>query len=149
VLGVTSINSHHWLLANTHGICCVTSNALLPPQTGLLGVNYYIFAVILWHVLGRQQWLVDHLQGMNGQLEFFNADDFEPMSAAEHFMCTDIEWDPTGRFVATSVGHVHQMENGFNLWLFNGTELYQYVACPGASFHFISLLNYYSILSQL
>lgn len=65
------------------------------------------------------------LKGMNGQLEFFNADEFEPMSAAEHFMCTDIEWDPTGRFVATSVGHVHQMENGFNLWLFNGTELYQ------------------------
>lgn len=65
------------------------------------------------------------MQGMNGQLEFFNADDFEPMSAAEHFMCTDIEWDPTGRFVATSVGHVHQMENGFNLWLFNGQELYQ------------------------
>lgn len=70
--------------------------------------------------------LVMHvMQGMNGQLEFFNADDFEPMSAAEHFMCTDIEWDPTGRFVATSVGHVHQMENGFNLWLFNGQELYQ------------------------
>ena len=66
-----------------------------------------------------------YVQGMNGQLEFFNADDFEPMSAAEHFMCTDIEWDPTGRFVATSVGHVHQMENGFNLWLFNGQELYQ------------------------
>ena len=65
------------------------------------------------------------LQGMNGQLEFFNADDFEPMNAAEHFMCTDIDWDPTGRFVATSVGHAHQMENGFNLWLFNGTELYQ------------------------
>ena len=65
-----------------------------------------------------------NLQGMNGQLEFFNVDEFEPMSAAEHFMCTDVEWDPTGRFVATSVGHIHQMENGFIVWLFNGTELH-------------------------
>jgi len=81
--------------------------------------------VILLRVLEGNSGLFAHMQGMNGQLEFFNADDFEPMSAAEHFMCTDIEWDPTGRFVATSVGHVHQMENGFNLWLFNGTELYQ------------------------
>jgi translation initiation factor 3 subunit B len=46
------------------------------------------------------------------------------MNTAEHFMCTDIEWDPTGRFVASSVGHIHQMENGFIMWLFNGTELY-------------------------
>ena len=35
-------------------------------------------------------------QAMNGQLEFFNVDEFEIMNAGEHFMCTDIEWDPTG-----------------------------------------------------
>ena len=52
------------------------------------------------------------------------------MNAAEHFMCTDIEWDPTGRFVATAVNHMHQMENGFNLWTFNGHLVYR--CCPGA-----------------
>ncbi len=31
---------------------------------------------------------------MNGQLEFFGVDDMEPYRAAEHFMCTNIEWDP-------------------------------------------------------
>ena len=62
---------------------------------------------------------------MNGQLEFFSADDGEVMNAAEHFMCTNIEWDPTGRYVATSVTSIHQMENGFNVWLFNGTLLYR------------------------
>ncbi len=65
------------------------------------------------------------LKAMNGQLEFFSADDGEVMNAAEHFMCTNIEWDPTGRYVATSVTHIHQMENGFNIWLFNGTLLYR------------------------
>eukprot|EP00891_Asterochloris_glomerata_P006248 jgi/Astpho2/6248/Aster-03652 len=78
---------------------------------------------MFWSPQGKYMVLAG-LKGMNGQLEFFNVDDFEPMSAAEHFMCTDVEWDPTGRFVATSVGHIHQMENGFNVWLFNGTELH-------------------------
>lgn len=70
------------------------------------------------------------LKAMNGQLEFFSADDGEVMNAAEHFMCTNIEWDPTGRYVATSVTSIHQMENGFNIWLFNGTLLYR-CACQG------------------
>ena len=65
------------------------------------------------------------LKAMNGQLEFLSADDFETLNAAEHFMCTNVEWDPTGRFVATSVTSIHQMENGFNVWLFNGTLLYR------------------------
>ena len=64
-------------------------------------------------------------QAMNGQLEFFNVDEFEIMNAGEHFMCTDIEWDPTGRYVATSVTSVHQMENGFNIWSWNGNLLYR------------------------
>ena len=66
------------------------------------------------------------LKAMNGQLEFFGVDDMEPYRAAEHFMCTNVEWDPTGRYVATSVTSIHQMENGFNLWLFNGTPLYRW-----------------------
>ncbi|KAK9824494.1 hypothetical protein WJX72_010811 [[Myrmecia] bisecta] len=65
------------------------------------------------------------LKALNGQLEFFNADDFETLNAAEHFMCTDIDWDPTGRYVATSVTSIHQMENGYNIWLFNGELLYR------------------------
>ncbi len=68
------------------------------------------------------------LKAMNGQLEFFGVDDMEPYRAAEHFMCTNIEWDPTGRYVATSVTSIHQMENGFNIWLFNGTPLYRSAA---------------------
>ena len=72
------------------------------------------------------------LKAMNGQLEFFGVDDMEPYRAAEHFMCTNIEWDPTGRYVATSVTSIHQMENGFNIWLFNGTPLYRSAATPPA-----------------
>jgi hypothetical protein len=38
-------------------------------------------------------------QALNGQLEFFNVDEFETMATAEHFMATDVEWDPTGEAV--------------------------------------------------
>ncbi|GAB2300311.1 Eukaryotic translation initiation factor 3 subunit B [Dionaea muscipula] len=65
------------------------------------------------------------LKGLNGQLEFYNVDELETMASAEHFMATDIEWDPTGRYVATSVTSVHEMENGFNIWSFNGKLLYR------------------------
>lgn len=65
------------------------------------------------------------LKGFNGQLEFYNVDELETMATAEHFMCTDIEWDPTGRYVATAVTSVHEMENGFNIWSFNGKLLYR------------------------
>ena len=58
------------------------------------------------------------LKGLNGQLEFFDADEGTTMGTAEHFMCTDVEWDPTGRYIATSVTSVHQMENGFSVWDF-------------------------------
>nr|GEZ67071.1 eukaryotic translation initiation factor 3 subunit B-like [Tanacetum cinerariifolium] len=64
-------------------------------------------------------------RGFNGQLEFYNVDELETMATAEHFMATDIEWDPTGRYVATSVTSVHEMENGFNIWSFNGKLLYR------------------------
>ncbi len=53
------------------------------------------------------------LKAMNGQLEFFGVDDMEPYRAAEHFMCTNVEWDPTGQFVATHVSYWrHQLDTG-------------------------------------
>jgi translation initiation factor 3 subunit B len=39
------------------------------------------------------------MKTLNGQLLFFNADDNEILGEDEHFMCTDIVWDPTGRYV--------------------------------------------------
>ncbi|RPA76239.1 eukaryotic translation initiation factor 3 [Ascobolus immersus RN42] len=46
------------------------------------------------------------------------------MNTAEHFGVTDVEWDPTGRYVATSASMwKHTMENGYHLWDFKGTLL--------------------------
>ncbi|EPS67275.1 hypothetical protein M569_07499 [Genlisea aurea] len=79
---------------------------------------------LFWSPSGRFI-LLAGLKGLNGQLEFYNVDDLETMAQAEHFMATDIEWDPTGRYVVTAVTSVHEMENGFNVWSFNGKLLYR------------------------
>ena len=69
--------------------------------------------------------IIAGLKGLNGQLEFFNVDEMDTMAINEHFMCTNVDWDPTGRYVATSVTTVHQMENGYIVWSFLGQQLYK------------------------
>jgi len=69
--------------------------------------------------------LLANLKGTAGNLEWIDANQQQTIGEAEHFMCSDIEWDPTGRFVATSVSHWrHQMENGFTMYSSHGRELY-------------------------
>ncbi|KAI9668211.1 MAG: Translation initiation factor 3 subunit b [Bathelium mastoideum] len=46
------------------------------------------------------------------------------MATGDHYGVTDIEWDPSGRFVITSASvWKHQMENGYHLYDFKGDLL--------------------------
>jgi translation initiation factor 3 subunit B len=38
-------------------------------------------------------------------LEFIDTSDFTITNTSEHFQVTDVEWDPTGRYVVTGVSH--------------------------------------------
>lgn len=40
---------------------------------------------------------------MNGALAFVDTSDCTIMNIAEHYTASDVEWDPTGRYVVTSV----------------------------------------------
>ncbi len=46
------------------------------------------------------------LRSMSGVLDFVDTggDEVTVMQSAEHFMATDVEWDPTGRYIATGKG---------------------------------------------
>ncbi|KAF2359212.1 Eukaryotic translation initiation factor 3 subunit B [Trinorchestia longiramus] len=70
----------------------------------------------------RGQFLVlAGLGQMSGALEFVDTKDFQVMQVTEHFMVTDIEWDPTGRYVATVVSWWgHKVDNAYWLWSFQG-----------------------------
>ncbi|KAK4936256.1 Translation initiation factor 3 subunit b [Elasticomyces elasticus] len=46
------------------------------------------------------------------------------MNSEDHYGMTDVEWDPTGRYVTTSASvWTHQMENGYKIWTFYGQLL--------------------------
>lgn len=52
------------------------------------------------------------------------ADEVKQIGAGEHYGITDLEWDPSGRFVATSASAWrHSLENGYAIWDFKGQEL--------------------------
>ncbi|KAK7582397.1 hypothetical protein V9T40_013842 [Parthenolecanium corni] len=59
-----------------------------------------------------------------GALEFIDTNDFSTMASGEHYKATTVEWDPTGRFVASSVSAWnHKMDTGYWLWSFQGKVL--------------------------
>ena len=53
------------------------------------------------------------------------------IASQEHFMCTDVEWGPSGLYVATAVTQPidsaeawrYSMENGYKIWTFQGTPI--------------------------
>lgn len=72
--------------------------------------------------------LLAGLQALGGELEWYNVNELQTLGADEHFMCTDVAWDPTGRYVATGVSHFrHQTENGYSIWSSQGKLLGRYL----------------------
>lgn len=64
------------------------------------------------------------LRSMNGLFEFVDTADMTTMNTGEHYMATDIEWDPTGRYVMTGVSWwAHKVDNGYFIWSFQGRIL--------------------------
>ncbi|KAG0223885.1 Translation initiation factor 3 subunit b [Actinomortierella wolfii] len=102
---------------------------------------------IFWSPKGRNVVLATLRSQTVWDIEFYDLD-FEPLESqatkvptgsekdpaaylrllatGEHYGVTDIEWDPSGRFLATSASvWRHTMENGFQLWDFKGQLLYK------------------------
>ncbi|WFD31262.1 Translation initiation factor 3 subunit b [Malassezia sp. CBS 17886] len=50
------------------------------------------------------------------------------IGTGEHYSITDVEWDPSGRYVTTSASSWrHNMEHGYAVWDFRGNELQKHV----------------------
>ncbi|KAH8981515.1 translation initiation factor eIF-3b [Lactarius hatsudake] len=66
-------------------------------------------------------------RGLTLLLEFwdldFNSDDVQ-LGVADHYDVTDVEWDPSGRYLATAASAwTHTIENGYAIWDFRGQEI--------------------------
>lgn len=101
---------------------------------------------IFWSPTGRYLVLAQMKKGSSsgGSLEWLdvNGDSFtetnkynpkkkqelnKPVSVAtgNHQFVTDLEWDPTGRYVVSSASALyHKMENGYIMWNFLGREIF-------------------------
>lgn len=82
---------------------------------------------VLWSPRGRIAVLAG-VRGYQGELEFWDMDDGGGvgvmLGSGEHYQCTDVEWDPSGRYLTSSVSWWRvQTDPGFKLWGCSGEEL--------------------------
>ena len=71
-------------------------------------------------------------QNLSGELiEFYDVDKRRTMSCQEHYLCSNISWDPSGRIVTTQVSQAiknpnprYTNSNAFNMWTFQGYPIY-------------------------
>lgn len=54
-------------------------------------------------------------------------DDMATLRLQAHFMCNNVRWDKSGRFVCSWVDVSRDMDHGYVMWSFTGEMLYRYV----------------------
>lgn len=81
----------------------------------------------LWILVDlRYVWFV---ASMSGTLEFIDTADMTVMAQQEHFMASDVEWDPTGRYIMTGVSYWgYKFDNAYWIWSFQGRLLQKHSA---------------------
>ncbi|KAF4623636.1 hypothetical protein D9613_001900 [Agrocybe pediades] len=98
---------------------------------------------IRWSPRGRHVVLATVGSSSKSELEFwdldFNSDDrkegatewgsgIQLLGTADHYGVTDVEWDPSGRYLATSASAwTHTLENGYAIWDFRGQEIVKFI----------------------
>lgn len=57
-------------------------------------------------------------------LEFFHVGEMSTIVTRDHYMATDVEWDPSGTYVVSYVTFAkHQLDNGFIIWDAKGDQV--------------------------
>ncbi|KAH8065378.1 hypothetical protein JL720_12794 [Aureococcus anophagefferens] len=86
---------------------------------------------IHWSPMGTQVVLAGTGDAFNGALEFYDCD-AKWSKHVEHYRANAVEWDPSGRIVATGVLQPlegaffkFQMDNGYKLWTFQGSVYHE------------------------
>jgi len=82
--------------------------------------------MLYWSPQGRYVVLAG-FRKQAGTIECIDTMDFTVMGSGEHFNCTDVEWDPTGRYFMTGVSWwKYEVDNAYWLWSFQGKVLQRF-----------------------
>ncbi|KAF9229402.1 translation initiation factor eIF-3b [Gyrodon lividus] len=99
---------------------------------------------IRWSSRGRHVVLATVGSSTKSELEFWDLDfnseerregqavewgtSIQHLGSADHYGVTDVEWDPSGRYLATSASAWrHTLENGYAIWDFRGQEIEKHI----------------------
>jgi translation initiation factor 3 subunit B len=78
---------------------------------------------IVWSPAGRFVVLASLGQGL---LDFWDVEEGLLLGNGEHYMMSDVSWDPTGRYVVSYVSFWQvKSDNGFAMWGINGAPIYR------------------------
>ncbi|KAI9093824.1 eukaryotic translation initiation factor eIF2A-domain-containing protein [Phlyctochytrium arcticum] len=120
----TTVGFYHMVSSATSGkkggpsVTDVAQGVKLDKTADANGANQ-----VVWSPKGRFC-VVASVRSSQGELQFWDAEDAILMATGDHYMCTDLEWDPTGRFVTSSVSWWRiQSDTGFMMWTFTGQLL--------------------------
>lgn len=80
---------------------------------------------LFWSPTG-QFILLASLRSANYTLEFVDTSDFSRTNTQEHFKLSDVEWDPTGRYVVTSVSYWTNKVGSFSFHFSNVSQYDQF-----------------------
>jgi len=73
-------------------------------------------------------WDLDFLQDDSSRKETEWGSGIQHLGTADHYAVTDVEWDPSGRYVATSASSwTHTLENGYAIWNFRADEIEKHI----------------------
>ena len=101
---------------------------VMPPKTALaiklLGkVDARGMNLLLWSPKGRFCVLAGS-RGHSGSLIFYDFQELQLLNRQEHYGFTEIEWDPTGRYVTSSTSlWKSAVDTGISIWSMIGEEL--------------------------
>ena len=102
-----------------------------PELTHLVTLENRSCNSIHWSPMGTQVVLAGTGDAFNGALEFYDCD-AKWSKHVEHYRANAVEWDPSGRIVATGVLQPlegaffkFQMDNGYKLWTFQGAVYHE------------------------
>jgi translation initiation factor 3 subunit B len=88
---------------------------------------------LFWSPAGNNIVLAQFKSNEEKTIEFYDANRKEVMAFVEHPLVTDVEWDPTGRYVLTQVNQPSldshqakdQIDNGYKAWTCKGRLVHQ------------------------